>query len=107
MLLRLVLLIALAPAIALAADTPAPSGKITVPPPPKVAAAPSPAPQPAALRTPTPPPAQDPADCRMSCAQTYYFCRAGERPDDCGGSWSQCAATCNSPNLDTSASATP
>ena len=95
---RLILLIALAPAVALAADAPPPSGKITLPPP-KAAAAATPAPQPAALPTPAPPPVQDPADCRMSCAQTYYFCRAGDRPDDCAGSWGQCVATCNSPNL--------
>jgi hypothetical protein len=46
-----------------------------------------------------PTPAGDPSDCRMSCAQTYYFCRAGEDPDACAPTWGQCVAGCNSPAL--------
>ncbi len=49
---------------------------------------------PAPISTPA-----DPSECRMGCAQTYYFCRAGDHPDDCAGSWGQCVSTCNSPNL--------
>jgi hypothetical protein len=49
-----------------------------------------------------PAPAAPPADsseCRMSCAQTYYFCRATDRVDDCARTWSECVIVCNSPNL--------
>ena len=49
------------------------------------------------LTTPTAP--TDPSDCRMTCAQTYYDCRAGDHPDECAGTWGQCVATCNSPSL--------
>jgi hypothetical protein len=98
MLARLTLLLIALPALALAADA---GGGRAKP------ASPS-GPQATMQRAATPPAASplappsvttDPAQCRMGCAQTYYFCRAGDRPDDCAGSWGQCVATCNSPNL--------
>jgi len=32
--------------------------------------------------------------CRMDCAQAYYFCLSAGEPEDCGPSWGQCRATC-------------
>ena len=87
------------PPIALAADAPPSAGKITVvQPPPKAAAAP------ASKSTPPPPVAAasiplDASACRMDCAKSYYFCRAGENPDGCSPNWSQCVAACSSPDL--------
>ena len=108
-------LLLIAPPIALAADAPSAAGsKITVvaqPAPKADAEAPAPAPAPlsplpagaspaqaglAAVAPPTPP---DASSCRMDCAQSYYVCRTGDQPDECGGGWSQCVAACNSPNL--------
>lgn len=96
-------LLLIAPPIALAADAPsAAGGKITVvaQPAPKASDAPSASPAP---MSPLPAAAQpaptDASSCRMDCAQTYYLCRAGEQPDECGGGWSQCVATCDNPNL--------
>ena len=40
--------------------------------------------------------------CRMSCAQTYYFCLAGNQGDDCPTSWGQCRAACNAEPLPSS-----
>jgi hypothetical protein len=107
MLRRLILLAALLPAIALAA---APGGSITVPP-----VKPSAAPQtpPAQSSIPstqtstawTAPP--DAAACRMGCANDSYVCRAGDHPESCDGAWSQCVATCNTPNLDAGVSTAP
>ena len=57
---------------------------------------------------PAPPPvAADPADCRMNCAQTYYFCREGSSLDACGDSWGQCVAACDSPDLNPGVSTAP
>jgi len=101
MLARLVFLLVALPALALAADAGG-GGRL------KFAAQPSPAPatvQSAAtipvITPPTPAatPVVEPAECRMGCAQTFYFCHAGEHPDDCAGTWGQCVASCNSPNL--------
>ena len=100
MLARLVLLLVALPALALAAD--AGGGgrlKYAAPQPPQAtvqAAATIPViipPPPAAA------PPMEPSECRMSCAQTFYFCRAGDHPEDCAGTWGQCVASCNSPNL--------
>ena len=75
-------------------------------PPPKPAAA-----QPVADTTQSAPPApvaplasyataaNDPDQCRMSCATSAYFCRAGDDASSCGGAWSQCVASCDMPNL--------
>ncbi len=35
--------------------------------------------------------------CRLSCAQSYYFCLAGELSDDCPSTWGQCRAACDAP----------
>jgi hypothetical protein len=109
---RLALLLALIPAIALAADAPQSlEGDPVRPPPhraPKAAAA---APKPAApvsmLAAPVAAPAVDPAECRAACAQTRYFCLAGDQGDDCGGRWSQCVVGCNSPDLSPTISLAP
>jgi hypothetical protein len=95
MLARLTLLLIALPALALAADAGGGRAKPSAPPPTMQRAATPP------VSSPLAPPAvaTDPAQCRMGCAQTYYFCRAGDHPDDCAGSWGQCVATCNSPNL--------
>ncbi|HLY78095.1 MAG TPA: hypothetical protein VKQ70_01890 [Caulobacteraceae bacterium] len=97
MLARLAVLLVALPALALAADVGAQRTGATAPASTqavqRVATAP--------VMRPPPPislPA-DPAQCRMDCAQTYYVCRAGERPEECAGPWGQCVATCNSPNL--------
>jgi hypothetical protein len=92
-------LLLIAPPIALAADAPS-GGKITVvTSPPKAAAAPAPAPAPMSPLPTASASAPDASSCRMDCAQSYYSCRAGEEPDACGGGWSQCVATCNTPSL--------
>jgi hypothetical protein len=104
MLARLTLLLVALPALALAADDSGVSGGRLKYARPAAAAASQATVQPAST-PPTinaPPPITAPADpsaCRMSCAQTYYFCRAGDQPDSCAGAWGQCVATCNSPNL--------
>ena len=88
------------PPIALAADAPHGGKFRLVAPPPKAAAAPAPAtPASPPLAAAASPAAPDGGACRMDCAQTYYFCRAGENPDGCSPNWSQCVAGCNSPNL--------
>ncbi|OYW93184.1 MAG: hypothetical protein B7Z13_07965 [Caulobacterales bacterium 32-67-6] len=43
------------------------------------------------MASPMPP---DPQACRMSCAQTYYFCLAGDSSDECAQSWGQCRLGC-------------
>ena len=95
-------LLLIVPPMALAADAPPGAGKITIiKQPPKVAAA-APAPAPAPALTPaavSPAPRVDASECRASCAETNYLCRASDQPDDCGGHWSQCVAACNTPNL--------
>jgi pyruvate/2-oxoglutarate dehydrogenase complex dihydrolipoamide acyltransferase (E2) component len=102
-------------AVALAADATGPIGRVTVVAPPAKASAATvdtaeaapPAAAAPALALPAPSPPADPAECRMGCAQAYYFCRAGEQTGDCGSAWSQCVATCNSPNLDPGVSTAP
>ncbi len=37
--------------------------------------------------------------CRLSCAQSYYFCLAGDGSDDCAPTWGQCRATCDAPGV--------
>jgi len=112
MLGRITLLLALLPAIALAAAAPSSmsdGGRPVIPPPPRAA---PPPPAPTATATPVllsqpaevPP---DPAECRTTCAQTYYFCRAGDRPEDCGSPWSQCVVACNTAELDPTLSPAP
>jgi hypothetical protein len=98
MLARLILLFAALPALALAADAGEGRLKYVAPAAPQVTVQ-----RAATIPVVTPPaPATapaDPAQCRMGCAQNFYFCRSGERPDDCAGTWGQCVAGCNSPNL--------
>ena len=98
MLARLIFLFVALPALALAADAGGGRLKYAAP------AAPPPTVQRAAtipvINPPSPQSAPaDPAQCRMDCAQTFYFCRAGDHPEDCAGGWGQCVASCNSPNL--------
>lgn len=61
-------------------------------------AAESPAPPAPAPVLPTSPPAYDAGQCRLSCAQAYYFCLASDTPDECPGAWSQCRAACDAPS---------
>ena len=35
--------------------------------------------------------------CRQGCAETRYFCEAGQNPDECGSTWGQCVAACSAP----------
>jgi hypothetical protein len=35
--------------------------------------------------------------CRLSCAQTYYFCLAQDASEDCSPQWGQCRAACDAP----------
>jgi len=99
MLARLTLLLIALPALALAADAGGAHSRAAPPPTMQRAATPP-------VITP-PPPASDPSQCRMGCAQTYYFCRAGDHPDSCSESWGQCVATCASPDLAPSYSTAP
>lgn len=41
---------------------------------------------------PAPP---NPEQCRLQCAQTYYFCLAGDGSDECPQAWSQCRLGCD------------
>lgn len=36
--------------------------------------------------------------CRLTCAQSYYFCLATEGAEDCGPTWGQCRAKCDAPS---------
>lgn len=40
-------------------------------------------------------PAQAADRCRLDCAQTYYFCLAGEEADECAQGWGQCRLGCS------------
>ena len=40
------------------------------------------------------------AQCRLSCAQDYYSCKAGQDDEDCGGHWSQCLTACPAQSAD-------
>lgn len=40
------------------------------------------------------PPPPDASACRLSCAQTYYFCLAGDASDECSQAWGQCRLGC-------------
>jgi hypothetical protein len=37
----------------------------------------------------------DSGECRLGCAQSYYFCLAAEAPDTCSGAWTSCLAACS------------
>ena len=109
MLGRLTILLLAVPALALAAaDAPPGHGKLRMASKPAATATVQPA---ATVPTITPPAPirarADPGECRMGCAQTYYFCRAGDHVDDCAGAWGQCVAACNSPNLTSGFSTAP
>jgi hypothetical protein len=93
MLARLTLLLIALPALALAADASGDRGGAAQPTAQRAATLPTISPPAPASTT------NDPSQCRMGCAQTYYFCRAGDRPDGCAETWGQCVATCNSPSL--------
>ncbi|WP_340644678.1 hypothetical protein [Phenylobacterium sp.] len=45
------------------------------------------------------PVAGDAGKCRLSCAQSYYFCLAGDGSDDCAPTWGQCRASCDAPGV--------
>ena len=99
-------------AVALAAAATGPTGRVTVVALTAKASAATAdtakaAPPVAAPALPAPSPPADAGECRMGCAQGYYFCRAGEQTGDCGSSWSQCVATCNSPDLEPGVSTAP
>jgi len=93
MLARLTLLLIALPALALAADAGGDRSQAAPPTVQHAATAPTIAPLASSSS------ASDPSQCRMGCAQTYYFCRAGDHPDDCSRTWGECVATCTSPNL--------
>jgi hypothetical protein len=40
------------------------------------------------------PPAPNAQACRLSCAQTYYFCLAEGASDECPQAWGQCRLGC-------------
>lgn len=47
------------------------------------------------LMSPLPPlPVDGAGQCRLDCAQGYYFCLSGGMADDCPAAWSQCRAAC-------------
>lgn len=41
------------------------------------------------------PPAPDARQCRLACAQDYYFCLAGDASDECPQAWGQCRLGCD------------
>ena len=43
-----------------------------------------------------------PQQCRLSCAQTYYFCLSSGDGDYCSANWGQCRSACDAPTLATS-----
>lgn len=43
--------------------------------------------------------------CRLSCAQTYYFCLAQDASQDCSPNWGQCRAACDAPAVSRSLAA--
>ena len=43
-----------------------------------------------------------PQQCRLSCAQTYYFCLASDHSQECSASWGQCRSGCDTQTLPTS-----
>lgn len=45
------------------------------------------------------PVAGEPGQCRLSCAQSYYFCLSGDGGDDCPATWGQCRAACDAPGV--------
>jgi hypothetical protein len=115
MLARFALLFVMLPTLAIAAsaDVLPDGGKLVIPPtvkPDPVAGA-----TPAASETPPPTlayappmsPAADPSECRMGCAQTLYVCGASDHADNCSPAWTRCVATCNSPELNQTASTAP
>ena len=101
MLARLTLLLIALPALALAANAGGDHGR-TAPQPTMQHAA-----TPPVISPPPPTVPSAPSQCRMGCAQTYYFCRAGDHPDDCSRTWGECVATCTSPDLAPSYSPAP
>lgn len=36
--------------------------------------------------------------CRLTCAQSYYFCLASDGAEDCAPTWGQCRAKCDAPS---------
>jgi hypothetical protein len=36
----------------------------------------------------------DAGQCRLGCAQAYYFCLSAADADDCGGTWTTCRSDC-------------
>lgn len=42
--------------------------------------------------------ARNPGQCRLACAQRYYFCLAADAADECPQTWGQCRAACDAPS---------
>jgi len=61
----------------------------------------SPVPMAAISTPPLPfaPSPSDPAQCRIGCAQSYYFCLAADDGESCAPAWGQCRAACSAPQL--------
>jgi hypothetical protein len=98
---RIALILTLLPTLALGADD---LGVLTggpfKPPPPAAAPAPAASPTPAAPPIASPTAAiADPGECRIGCADDRYACEASDHSGACAGTWSQCVATCDEPNL--------
>ena len=49
--------------------------------------------------SPDTPVAGEAGQCRLSCAQSYYFCLSGDGGDDCPATWGQCRAACDAPGV--------
>lgn len=60
-----------------------------------ILAAPTPAP---IAPAPAPAPVQNGGQCRLACAQAYYFCQSTDSPDECPSTWGQCRAACDAPS---------
>jgi hypothetical protein len=97
-LLTLVLAAALAVAAPAASQQPGPADGLKAPEGKERSPPAETGPRPAAPPPPSGPvqtPAQAADQCRAACAQTYYFCLAGDSPDDCSAAWGQCRLSCN------------
>lgn len=78
------------------ADAPPPFGAVSAPRTPAIDLAPQlPIPLRAVAETPV---AGEAGQCRLTCAQSYYFCLASDGAEDCAPTWGQCRARCDTPS---------
>jgi hypothetical protein len=64
----------------------------------KTPAKPKPVVAPALAANPgqSPLPSDDGGQCRLDCAQAYYFCLSSDDSSSCGATWARCRTDCGS-----------